>query len=156
MQDAVAEATIAPIAQGNTSMEARVFNRFRPGRMDHIQTPADCYNNRGRHWPHRRDAIPMKSIAPEVLRPFARKYVWWKTPDEALAFPQRIVAQVMNLGDYEDVQVLATSLGESVLRDVLLHAEAGQFNARSWHYWHYRLDLAAPGRVPPLPARRLG
>jgi hypothetical protein len=33
-------------------------------------------------------------------------------------------------------------------------AEAGWFNDRSWHYWNYRLGLAAVDRVPPLPVRR--
>jgi hypothetical protein len=27
------------------------------------------------------------------------------------------------------------------------------FDARSWHYWHYRLGLAEPDKVPPLPSR---
>ena len=30
------------------------------------------------------------------LKELARKYVWWKSPDEALRTPQRIIAQVMN------------------------------------------------------------
>lgn len=33
----------------------------------------------------------------EALKSFA-KYIWWKTPDEAVAFPERLVAQVMNIG----------------------------------------------------------
>jgi hypothetical protein len=90
------------------------------------------------------------------LRPLARKYVWWKTPGEALSQPDRVIAQVMNLGDYADVQQLASQLGDQALRDVLVHAEAGQFNERSWAYWHYRLGLADVDRVPPLPSRRLG
>jgi hypothetical protein len=46
-------------------------------------------------------------------------------------------------------------LGENTLQAVLARAEAGQFNERSWHYWHYRLGLARPGAVPPLPVRRI-
>jgi len=60
----------------------------------------------------------------------------------------------MNIGDYADVQVLAKSVGDDVLREVLSHAEAGQFNARSWAYWHYRLGLADVDDVPALPRRR--
>ncbi|MGA8530240.1 MAG: hypothetical protein WB622_11030, partial [Acidobacteriaceae bacterium] len=44
------------------------------------------------------------AIDPELLEKFARKYVWWKTAKEAMAHQDRIVIQVMNLGDYEDVQ----------------------------------------------------
>jgi len=91
----------------------------------------------------------------ELLRDLARKYIWWKSPDQALRTPQRVIAQVMNLGDYNDVQVLASQLGEDALRQVLVHAEAGQFDSRSWTYWHYRLGLADVGAIPPLPARTL-
>ena len=89
----------------------------------------------------------------EALRTYARKYLWWLTPEEALARPERIIAQVMNLGDYADVQALAALVGDEVLRDVLRQASAGQFNERSWGYWHYRLGLAEPDQVPPLPKR---
>lgn len=91
----------------------------------------------------------------ELLKKLARKYIWWKTPEEALARPERIVAQVMNIGDYDDVQALVHSAGVAYLREVLAHAEAGQFDARSWTYWHYRLGVSDPGKVPALPERRL-
>jgi len=68
--------------------------------------------------------------------------------------PERVVAQVMNIGDYADVQLLVSEVGDEALREVLTHAEAGQFNERSWAYWHYRLGLAAVDQVPALPARR--
>lgn len=90
----------------------------------------------------------------ELLKELAGKYIWWKTPDEALLAPERVMAQVMNIGDYTDVCVLADTVGDDVLCDVLTHAEAGQFNARSWAYWHYRLGLANVDHVPPLPVRR--
>jgi hypothetical protein len=90
----------------------------------------------------------------DVLAGLARKYLWWKTPAEVMATPERVIAQVMNLGDFEDVQTLANRVGDEVLRDVLTQAEAGQFNARSWAYWHYRLGLAEVDHVPPMPTRR--
>ena len=91
----------------------------------------------------------------ELLERFARKYIWWKPPAEAAAWPQQIIAQVMNIGDYGDVQSLVHEAGVAYLCEVLAHAEIGQFNARSWTYWHYRLGLSKPGRVPALPERRL-
>ena len=90
----------------------------------------------------------------QILRRLAGRYIWWKTPDEALQAPDRIVAQVMDIGDYDDVQMLVHSVGDAYLRDVLLRAEPGQFNERSWSYWHYRLRLAKFDQVPPLPARK--
>jgi len=96
----------------------------------------------------------MIQINQELLKPFASKYIWWKTPEEAVAIPGRVIAQVMNIGDYADVQALVAQVGDAVLRDVLAHAEAGQFNERSWAYWHYRLGLSSVDHVPPLPARK--
>jgi hypothetical protein len=93
-------------------------------------------------------------ISLETLKPLASKYIWWKTPDEAVAMPERVIAQVMNIGDHLDVELLASQVGDETLREVLLHAQAGQFNERSWAYWHYRLDLASVGHVPALPVRR--
>jgi hypothetical protein len=90
----------------------------------------------------------------ELLEKFARKYIWWKTPEDAIARPERIVAQVMNIGDYDDVQALVHQAGLPYLCKVLTHAEAGQFDPRSWTYWHYRLGLCDPGKVPALPERR--
>lgn len=97
----------------------------------------------------------MPQIDQHLLKEFASKYIWWKTVEEAIAYPDRIIAQVMDIGDYEDVQTLSKEVGEKYLRQVLSHAEIGQFNARSWAYWHYRLDLAKPGHVPPMPTRKL-
>lgn len=96
----------------------------------------------------------MIQISKESLKPLASKYIWWKTPEEALVMPERVIAQVMNIGDYSDVQALVSQVGDDVLRDVLTHAEAGQFNDRSWAYWHYRLGLSSVDHVPALPVRR--
>lgn len=96
----------------------------------------------------------MGPIDRDALKRLAAKYVWWKTPDEAVAMPERVMAQVMNIGDYADVQAFAAQVGDETLREVLMRAEAGQFSERSWTYWHYRLGLAGVDRVPPLPARK--
>jgi len=91
----------------------------------------------------------------DVLQQLAAKYIWWQTPDQAAQTPQRVMAQVMAMGDYADVQLLAHQAGDELLREVLLQAQAGQFDARSWAYWHYRLGLAKLEQVPPLPVRTL-
>lgn len=96
----------------------------------------------------------MIQVSPERLKTLASKYIWWKTPDEAVVMPERVIAQVMNIGDYFDVQSLASQVGDDVLRAVLTQAEAGQFNERSWAYWHYRLELCNVDQVPALPVRR--
>jgi hypothetical protein len=90
------------------------------------------------------------------LRELAPRYVWWKTRDEAMEFPDRVAAQVMNLGTFDDLTAMLEATGEDYLREVLQQAEAGQLDARSWHYWHYRLGLADYGTraVPPMPVRK--
>lgn len=97
----------------------------------------------------------MKSLERATLRLFATKYIWWKAPDEAVTQPERIVAQVMNIGDYDDVRTLFRLADEEYLRAVLETAEVGEFNERSWAYWHYRLGVSEPGEVPALPQRRV-
>jgi hypothetical protein len=95
---------------------------------------------------------------PSLLHDLAKKYIWWKTPEEALLFPQRVIAQVMNIGDYSDVQAMSNDLGEDRLRQTLRAAEAGQFNPKSWSYWHYRLGLIKVetkfDQVPSMPVRK--
>ena len=89
------------------------------------------------------------------LRRMATKYVWWLTPAQALAQPDFVETQIMNLGDYDDVRALETAIGRERLARALSAARPGRFSPRSWSYWHYRLGLAAPGRVPRLPRRKL-
>lgn len=68
--------------------------------------------------------------------------------------PERVIAQVMNMGDYTDVQLLVAQVGDDALRAVLSHAEAGQFSNRSWAYWHYRLGLSEVEQFPSPPVRK--
>ena len=89
----------------------------------------------------------------DVLKSLARKTIWCKTPEEAITLPDRVIAQVMQLRDFDDIQLLAGCVGHSVLGDVLTHAGAGQFDERSWACWQYRLGLAELEQVPPLPRR---
>lgn len=89
-----------------------------------------------------------------LLSRWAARYIWWKAPEEATHYPDRVIAQVMKIGDFDDVLELVASAGEERLREVVRHAEAGQFDERSWAYWHYRLGLAELEQVPALPTRR--
>lgn len=89
-----------------------------------------------------------------LLRTLARRYVWWLSSDAALARPNFVATQVMEMGDYEDVLKLEATLGREALVRALREAEAGRLSERSWIYWHHRLGLAR-GRIPPLPRRTL-
>lgn len=95
------------------------------------------------------------TLAPPVLERLARKYLWWMKPQQVVKNPDRLIAQVMNLGTFEDARLVEATLGKDRLRRVVRDAAPGQFDEKSWAYWHYRLDLAEPDRVPPLPRRRI-
>jgi len=89
----------------------------------------------------------------ELLR-VATRYIWWEKPEKAIRRPIRIIAQVMDIGDYDDVQRLIAALGLEPLREALTQADPGWFSERSWGYWCYRLGLTEPGAPPPpLPQR---
>jgi hypothetical protein len=49
----------------------------------------------------------------------AKKHVWWLPPTQALARPHLVAAQVMNLGEYEDVRGLEATLGRERLVEAL-------------------------------------
>ena len=91
----------------------------------------------------------------KMLSRLVARYLWWKPVDEVTDFSNQLIAQVMNIGDFADVNAMAKTVGDDRLRSVLTNAEAGQFTPRSWAYWHYRLGLAQVDKVPPLPARNL-
>ena len=84
----------------------------------------------------------------------AERYVWDKTETEALAFPERIVLRVMDLGTLEDVLTMEKAFGRDRLVAVLHSAEVGALRPRSWWFWHYRLGLPdADHDPPPIPVR---
>jgi hypothetical protein len=93
-------------------------------------------------------------LDPLAARRLAGKYLWWMSPEEALKDQERLVAQVMTLGTFEDVRRIETELGDEYLRSVVKGARPGRFDDKAWTYWHYRLGLAEPGKVPALPQRR--
>ena len=97
-----------------------------------------------------------EDVSPEALdalKGFAASYIWWKSPGDAVASPDRVIAQVMDIGDYDDVLRLAALIGDDRLRQVLARAQPGWFSERSWTYWHLRLGLAPPGALPARAAR---
>lgn len=89
------------------------------------------------------------------LSQLARKYIWWWPPGAPVADPHRVIAQVMDIGTFEDVQQLRRLVGDEELKRALREARPGEFSERSWWYWHLVLDMANVDSVPPLPVRKL-
>ena len=90
-----------------------------------------------------------------VLAALAARLIWWESAEWAQRHPERVIAQVMDLGTFEDVQRLRAAVDDQRLRQVLSSAQAGWFSTRSWSYWHRMLNPQADGSVPELPSRRL-
>lgn len=85
-----------------------------------------------------------------VLKRLRKRYIWWKTPgiepDE-----NRTIAQVMDIGTYEDVKALTAEVGRIRIKQVLSDARPGWFSSRSWDYWHLVLGLSKFDEIPPQP-----
>ena len=78
----------------------------------------------------------------------AEKYLWWGGGSALPHSPARMVAQIMNLGTYEDILRLEQLLAAEVLASVLAQAEPGWFSRRSWEFWKGRLGADLPDRPP--------
>ncbi|MFA7567672.1 MAG: hypothetical protein WCY01_11640 [Alkalispirochaeta sp.] len=85
---------------------------------------------------------------------FAKKYLWWLPPEEAVAKPERVLAAAMNLGSLEDYQALYRIFGAQTLASVLEMGVPGWFSAKSWSFWHRVLDLVPVSEAVPPPPQR--
>ena len=87
----------------------------------------------------------------ELLR-VAKRMVWFKTPEEALAEPALFLSYAMTYGTIDDLRVVRAHYTDDQLRRALRSGLPGIFDGRSWAYWHARLGMEP---VPDLPVRRL-
>jgi len=87
-----------------------------------------------------------------VLAELARRYVWWSEDDGPS--DDLVIAQVMNLGTYDDIRRLEAVVSPADLRGVMLRARAGWISARSWSFWRGRLETAGCEPLPETPPRR--
>lgn len=89
-----------------------------------------------------------------ILAELAKKHLWWPAPKGVTGHsPDRIIAQVMDKGNYTEYRLLERAFGVDRIKEIIRHAQPGWFNEKSWYFWHYRLNLCELGKVPPLPAR---
>lgn len=82
----------------------------------------------------------------------AKKYVWWESTAWAYDHSDILLANIMNLGDWNDIKNLRQIVGDETLKALLENAPPGSFNYRSWDYWHIKFDMLP---IPPLPTRNL-
>lgn len=101
----------------------------------------------------------MNELQLKTLDILSKKYVWYKTPQQASLYPQKSLAHIMTFSILvnEDVTTLIEVFGIDILKDVLANAEVGQFtnwnvtpNDKPWVFWHEKLGLP----IQPLPTDR--
>jgi hypothetical protein len=94
------------------------------------------------------------NILPDVIAEFGRKYLWWEPVGGASFSEDRIIAQTMNLGTYDDILLLEQTVGRSRLVEIMMNAEPGWLNDRSWEFWRGRLSFATGAAIPEKAPRR--
>lgn len=87
----------------------------------------------------------------------AQPYLWWAPADGQSHGFARMVAQIMNLGTYDDILRLEEAVEPQVLAAVMIDAQPGWFDARSWAFWRGRLGFRIGVELPETsPKRRFG
>jgi hypothetical protein len=89
---------------------------------------------------------------PSLLSDFASRYIWWRDPQPPSE--DRIIAQVLNLGIYDDIRRLESAYTPQALRAVMLRAQPGWISPRSWSFWRVRLAQRGCAPLPATPPRR--
>jgi hypothetical protein len=87
-----------------------------------------------------------------LLADFAARYIWWR--DESPPSEDRIIAQVMSIGTWDDICRLEGAYSAEELREVMLRAQPGWISAQSWELWRGRLRAPGAGAIPEEPPRR--
>jgi hypothetical protein len=90
----------------------------------------------------------------ETIAELGRKYLWWEPVGGQPHSEGRIIAQIMNLGTYDDILLLERMVGKSRLVEIMLRAEPGWISERSWEFWRGRLSFAAGAAIPDKAPRR--
>ena len=92
------------------------------------------------------------NVRSSEMRRLAAKYVWWTPPDVVLSEGMsRLIANVMEMGTWEDACALIECVGIDLFREVLKFPPTGVISDRSLAFWHYRLDGHG---TPPRSRRR--
>src|SRR5579859_1608739 len=94
-------------------------------------------------------------VPADVIAELGQKYLWWRPAEGHLHSENRIIAQTMNLGTYDDILLLEQTVGPARLIDVMLHSEPGWIDDRSWEFWRGRLWFATGATIPHKPPQRL-
>ncbi|MDR1191792.1 MAG: hypothetical protein LBK60_09065 [Verrucomicrobiales bacterium] len=80
-------------------------------------------------------------MANTLLEELARRYIWWKTPDESLSDQRYFLQHAMRRCLFNDLKILEQFFGKEDFIDALQHPTAGIMDEKSWVYWHWKLGF---------------
>jgi hypothetical protein len=93
-------------------------------------------------------------VSTDAIANLGRKYLWWEPVNGQRHSEDRIIAQTMNLGTYDDILLLEEVVGRERLLEVMLRAAPGWIDDRSWEFWRGRLSFATGAAIPDKAPRR--
>jgi hypothetical protein len=99
-------------------------------------------------------AVTSSEMPNDLMGLLGEKYMWWPAVGASGHSEDRIVAQVMDIGTYEDILRLEAAVGRERLAEVMRHAQPGWISARSWDFWRGRLLAQAGLQTPEHPPKR--
>jgi hypothetical protein len=91
----------------------------------------------------------------DLIAELGRKYLWWESIGSQPHSEERVIAQAMDLGTFDDIRRMEKTLGSKRLAQVMLQAAPGWFSDRSWEFWRGRLSIALGRELPEEAPRRL-
>jgi len=75
-----------------------------------------------------------KPVSSELLSELERTFFWWEPVGSEPRSMARIVAQAMSLAGFDEVIRLKRELGRDRLAEIMLSAQPGWIDARSWEF----------------------
>lgn len=94
------------------------------------------------------ETSPTHALPNGFLSELERQFFWWEPVGAQPRSETRILAQAMNLAGFDEVRRLEREAGYDRLIEVMLKAEPGWIDARSWEFWRGRLMLASGRKIP--------
>jgi hypothetical protein len=88
------------------------------------------------------------AVSKELLSELETKFFWWEPVGSKPRSAARIIAQAMSLAGFDDIIRLERELGPQRLAEIMLNAQPGWIDPRSWAFWRGRLMLATGADIP--------
>jgi hypothetical protein len=97
---------------------------------------------------------PASDAERALIAELEHKYMWWQPAAGSHHAEDRVIAQAMNYGTYDDILRMETTLGCDRLYETMLRADPGWIEDRSWEFWRGRLSYRLGKEIPDVPPRR--